>query len=49
LRQSEERFAKAFRLTPVPILICSADEQQVIDVNQAFLETLAYDSEDVLG
>ncbi|WP_242206452.1 MULTISPECIES: helix-turn-helix transcriptional regulator [unclassified Pseudomonas] len=49
LRQSEERFAKAFRLTPMPILICSADEQQVIDVNQAFLETLAYDSEDVLG
>ena len=48
LRQSEERFAKAFRLTPVPILICSADEQRVIDVNQAFLETLAYDSDDVL-
>lgn len=49
LRQSEERFAKAFRLTPVPILICSADTQQVIDVNQAFLETLAYDSEEVSG
>jgi len=49
LRQSEERFAKAFRLTPVPILICSSDEQRVIDVNQAFLDTLAYDSDDVLG
>lgn len=49
LRQSEERFAKAFRLTPVPIVICSADEQRVIDVNQAFLDTLAYDGEDVLG
>ncbi|MFJ2537537.1 helix-turn-helix transcriptional regulator [Pseudomonas sp. NPDC087614] len=49
LRQSEERFAKAFRLTPVPILICSADEQRVIDVNQAFLETLAYAGEDVVG
>jgi PAS domain S-box-containing protein len=49
LRQSEERFAKAFRLTPVPILICSADGQEVIDVNQAFLETLAYDSDEVLG
>ncbi len=49
LRQSEERFAKAFRLTPVPILICSADEQRVIDVNQAFLDTLAYGSDDVLG
>ncbi|MBC3208983.1 helix-turn-helix transcriptional regulator [Pseudomonas sp. SWRI111] len=49
LRQSEERFAKAFRLSPVPILICSAEDQHVIDVNQAFLETLAYDSEEVLG
>ncbi|MGP6428653.1 helix-turn-helix transcriptional regulator [Pseudomonas sp. CH235] len=49
LRQSEERFAKAFRLTPVPILICSADEQRLIDVNQAFLDTLAYESDDVLG
>ncbi|WP_339432724.1 MULTISPECIES: helix-turn-helix transcriptional regulator [unclassified Pseudomonas] len=49
LRQSEERFAKAFRLTPVPILICSADEQRVIDVNQAFLDTLAYAGEDVVG
>ncbi|MFW9078839.1 helix-turn-helix transcriptional regulator [Pseudomonas sp. P2757] len=49
LRQSEERFAKAFRLTPVPILICSTDEQRVIDVNQAFLDTLAYSGDEVLG
>jgi len=49
LRQSEERFAKAFRLTPVPILICSAEEQRLIDVNQAFLDTLAYESDEVLG
>ena len=49
LRQSEERFAKAFRLTPMPILICSADEQRLIDVNQAFLDTLAYESDDLLG
>ncbi|MCU0120949.1 helix-turn-helix transcriptional regulator [Pseudomonas sp. B2M1-30] len=49
LRQSEERFAKAFRLTPVPILVCSAEEQRVIDVNQAFLDTLAYAGEEVIG
>jgi PAS domain S-box-containing protein len=49
LRQSEERFAKAFRLTPVPILVCSANDQVVIDVNEAFLDTLAYPSEEVLG
>ncbi|MHC8320690.1 helix-turn-helix transcriptional regulator [Pseudomonas sp. GB2N2] len=49
LRQSEERFAKAFRLTPVPTLVCGASDQIVIDVNEAFLDTLAYPSEEVLG
>lgn len=49
LRQSEERFAKAYRMTPVPILVCGAEDQVVLDVNEAFLETLAYPSEEVLG
>ena len=37
LRQSEERFAKSFRLTPVPTLVCSASDQVVIDVNDGSL------------
>jgi PAS domain S-box-containing protein len=49
LRQSEERFAKAFRLSPVPILVCAAADQLVLDVNEAFLDTLGYPSEEVLG
>jgi PAS domain S-box-containing protein len=49
LRQSEERFAKAFRLTPVPTLVCSAEDQIVLDANETFLGTLAYPSEEVLG
>jgi PAS domain S-box-containing protein len=49
LRQSEERFAKAFRLSPVPILVCGADDHVVQDVNEAFLETFAYPSDEVLG
>ncbi|WP_433765790.1 helix-turn-helix transcriptional regulator [Pseudomonas putida] len=49
LRQSEERFAKAFRLSPVPILMCVADDQVVLDVNEAFLDTLGYSSEEVIG
>ncbi|WP_137805621.1 helix-turn-helix transcriptional regulator [Pseudomonas sp. G(2018)] len=49
LRQSEERFAKAFRLTPVPVLVCSAGDQVVLDVNEAFLDTLAYPREEVQG
>ncbi|VVN29791.1 helix-turn-helix transcriptional regulator [Pseudomonas fluorescens] len=49
LRQSEERFAKAFRLSPVPILVCAAADQLVLDVNEAFLDSLGYPSEEVLG
>lgn len=49
LRQSEERFAKAFRLSPVPILVCDAANQLVLDINEAFLNTLGYPSEEVLG
>ncbi|VVP81166.1 HTH-type transcriptional regulator MalT [Pseudomonas fluorescens] len=49
LRHSEERFAKAFRLSPVPILVCRADDQVVLDVNEAFLDTLGYPREEVLG
>ncbi|WP_268796933.1 helix-turn-helix transcriptional regulator [Pseudomonas huanghezhanensis] len=49
LRQSEERFAKAFRLTPVPTLVCSADRQQVVDVNEAFLNTLGYSAQELIG
>jgi len=49
LRQSEERFAKAFRLSPVPILLCAASDQVVLDVNEAFLQSLGYSSEEVLG
>ena len=49
LRQSEERFAKAFRLTPVPTLICSADNQQLMDANEAFLNITGYPAEELLG
>jgi len=49
LRQSEERFAKSFRLTPVPTLVCSADNQQVVDINEAFMSTTGYTSEELIG
>ncbi|MGU3662548.1 helix-turn-helix transcriptional regulator, partial [Methylobacterium fujisawaense] len=36
LRQSEERFAKAFRMTPVPTVLVRADTFQVTGINEAF-------------
>lgn len=38
LRQSEERFSTAFRLTPVPMLLCDIDSLQLLEVNDSFLE-----------
>ncbi|MEX5543482.1 helix-turn-helix transcriptional regulator [Pseudomonas poae] len=49
LRQSEERFAKSFRLTPVPTLVCNADNRQVVDVNEAFMNITGYISEELIG
>ncbi|MGX4729197.1 PAS domain S-box protein [Pseudomonas corrugata] len=48
LRQSEERFAKSFRLSPVPTLVCSA-EQLLLEINDAFLDTTGYASEELFG
>ena len=39
LRQSEERFAKAFRLAPVPMLLTTLEGFTILDVNDAFTQT----------
>jgi len=49
LRQSEERFAKAFRMTPVPTLVCDLRQFQVIDINAAFTTTTGYGAEELIG
>jgi len=36
LRQSEERFARSFRLTPIPTLLATRDEFRLLDANDAF-------------
>jgi PAS domain S-box-containing protein len=49
LRHSEERFVKAFRASPVPLLLQSTREQLYVDVNESFLELTGYKREEVLG
>ena len=49
LRQSEERFAKAFRLTPVPTLLARAAEFRITGVNEAFTRVFGFDEEQVVG
>jgi two-component system, cell cycle sensor histidine kinase and response regulator CckA len=49
LRTSEERFAKAFRSSPLPIIITTRPEGRYLDVNAAALELSGYSREEVVG
>ncbi len=44
LGQSEERFSKAFRLAPVPMMLCALPDLRLIEVNAAFASTTGHDA-----
>jgi PAS domain S-box-containing protein len=46
---AEEKFAKAFRLSPNPIAIATLSEHQFIDVNPSFLKMSGYAANEVIG
>jgi PAS domain S-box-containing protein len=48
-RQSEERFSKAFRASPMAISITRLSDGLFADVNDSFLHLLDYSREEVLG
>ena len=48
-RQSEEKFAKAFRSSPIGMSITTAAEGRYIDVNQALLNMLGHTESAVVG
>ena len=49
LRQSEERFAAAFRLAPCPMAVVALDGLRVLDVNDAFTAATGWRREEVVG
>lgn len=49
LRRSEEQFAKAFRLAPVPMLICARSGWRVVAANDAFATLTGYAHPDIQG
>src|SRR5213079_2909798 len=49
LRQSEERFSKAFLASPAAITIATLAEGRFIDVNESFLHLMGYSREEVIG
>jgi PAS domain S-box-containing protein len=49
LRESEERFAKAFRASPVASCITTLAEGRYLDVNDSFVRLLGYTREEAIG
>jgi PAS domain S-box-containing protein len=49
LSHSEERFSKAFRLAPVPMMVCALPELRIIEVNTAFTAATGYVVDDTVG
>lgn len=49
LGESEERFQKAFRASPVAMTIMTRDESRFIDANDAFLGLFGYLREELVG
>ena len=49
LAQSEERFAIAFRMAPVPMLITSLADHRILDANDAFVRHFGHDRSKAVG
>jgi PAS domain S-box-containing protein len=49
LRQSEERFAKAFRLAPVPMMLTTLERFKILDVNDAFAQVMGTPAAEAIG
>ena len=49
LRDSEETFRRLFSNNPVPMALSTIDERKIVDVNGAFLDTLGYSRDEIIG
>src|SRR5688500_8730097 len=49
LRLSEERFAKAFKSSPIPMSLQSLSDFRYLDVNDAYLEMTGYERPEMVG
>ena len=47
--QAEEKFAKAFKASPVPMVITTLSDGRIIEVNESLQTTLGYSREELIG
>ena len=49
LRQSEEKFSKAFHGGPIMMTLSTVEEGKFIDANETFCSTIGYTYEEIIG
>ncbi len=49
LRESEEKFSKAFRVSPEPLAIAAYANERILEVNDSFLEFSGFTRDEVIG
>jgi PAS domain S-box-containing protein len=49
LRESEERFSKAFKISPYAYIIAALDDGRIVEVNNAFMEISGFTREEALA
>jgi PAS domain S-box-containing protein len=49
LEKSEQKFAKAFRESPIALSLTRISDQQYVDVNQTFERLIGYQREEIVG
>ncbi|MFM0569625.1 helix-turn-helix transcriptional regulator [Paraburkholderia caledonica] len=49
LRRSEEQFANAFRMAPIPTIVYARDSLTLLEANQAFLDATGFAAEELVG
>lgn len=48
-QEAQQRFERLFRNNPCPIALCSIPDRRFIDINDAFVTTVGYTREEIIG
>jgi PAS domain S-box-containing protein len=49
LRHSEEQFAKAFRMAPIPMILYARESLRLLEANEAFVHLTGFSADEIIG